>query len=71
MTNIYPGYANWAPFEPNNTLIDSNCMAIRNGWYDDSCNNLYDAICELNPEDVLSTTTTEFESTSEDSYTST
>ncbi|KAI9558785.1 hypothetical protein GHT06_015574 [Daphnia sinensis] len=57
MANIYPGYANWAPFEPNNTLIDGTCMAIKNGWYDEPCINLYDAICELQPEDVPDSTT--------------
>ncbi|XP_057368408.1 uncharacterized protein LOC130689476 [Daphnia carinata] len=57
MANIYPGYANWAPFKPNNTLTDGTCMAIKNGWYDDPCVNLYDAICELQPEDVPNSTT--------------
>ncbi len=67
MTNVYPGYANWAPFEPNNTLVDGNCMAIKNGWYDDPCANLYDAICESHPEDFIDTTTEPY-STTEDPY---
>ena len=63
MANMYPGYANWAPFEPNNTLVDGNCMAIKNGWIDDPCANLYDAICESHPEDFLSSTTESFYTT--------
>ncbi|XP_032782979.2 uncharacterized protein LOC116920921 [Daphnia magna] len=69
MENIYPGYTNWAPFEPNNTLNDGNCMAMKNGWYDDPCVNLYDAICELQPEDVPSSTTESYY-TSDPAFTS-
>ncbi|EFX79503.1 hypothetical protein DAPPUDRAFT_244644 [Daphnia pulex] len=69
MANVSPGYTNWAPFEPNNTLVDGNCLTIKNGWYDDPCANLYDAVCESHPEDFIVTTTESYYSTEEGTVT--
>jgi hypothetical protein len=66
MTNFYPGFANWAPFEPNNTLVDGNCLTIKSGWFDDPCANLYDAVCESHPEDFVTSTTEAIVSTTTD-----
>jgi hypothetical protein len=55
---IYPGYANWATFEPNNNENSEDCIFILNGWYDYSCASTFDAICEAHPPDspIVSTT---------------
>jgi hypothetical protein len=51
-TNLYPGYANWADAEPNDSGGYEDCLYInfskngRIGWNDGSCGGLWDAICE-------------------------
>jgi hypothetical protein len=55
---IYPGYANWATFEPNNNENSEDCIFILNGWYDYTCASTFDAICEAHPPDSPTVSTT-------------
>jgi hypothetical protein len=56
-TDLFPGYGNWAPGEPNNLVDgangDEDCMHINFGadksWNDHSCTRLHPAICEAQP----------------------
>ncbi|EFX79505.1 hypothetical protein DAPPUDRAFT_225009 [Daphnia pulex] len=56
---IYPGYANWATYEPNNNENSEDCLMILNGWYDYTCASTFDAICEVHPPNNTNVSTTQ------------
>ena len=60
---LYPGYANWATFEPNNNENSEDCLMILNGWYDYACSSTFDAICEVHPPNSTVVTTTQLSPT--------
>lgn len=50
--SLYPGYANWDDFMPDNADTAFDCGVLNwtnGGWKDYSCTNLVDALCESHP----------------------
>ena len=49
---MYPGFANWAPRQPDDGSTDEDCHQYMNAsfaWNDDQCENLFGGICEAQP----------------------
>jgi len=49
---LYPGYANWDDFMPDNPDGTTDCGVLNwtnGGWKDYACSNLLDALCESQP----------------------
>lgn len=49
---MYPGFANWAPRQPDDGSTDEDCHQYMNAsfaWNDDQCENQFGGICEAQP----------------------
>lgn len=50
-TDLFPGYGNWGPGQPDNSNGKEHCMNLnlQRAWNDLSCTSANPAICEAQP----------------------